>query len=249
MTSEGDGPAWPAGHGERDDERAAAERNARAAERTTAMTTETAAADATTRPAGADTLAAPAGTAGGPPGIAPGLAAGAGAGAVGAGSAGEPAGTAPGPSDEAGAVEASAKVKGPGRTLVAVYAVFAVAATSRAVVQIVTKFHEAPVAYLLSALAGVIYILATIGLSRPSTLGRRIATAACAAELTGVLTVGTLSVVDRGLFPDAAVWSGYGAGYFFLPLVLPVLGLWWLRRAAQNAAAQNAAAQNVRPST
>lgn len=153
-------------------------------------------------------------------------------------SAGTAAGT-------AGAEPASAKVRGPGRTLVAVYAVFAVAATSRAVVQIITKFHEAPVAYLLSALAGVIYILATVGLSRPSTLGRRIATGACAAELTGVLAVGTLSVVDRGLFPDAAVWSGYGEGYFFLPLVLPVLGLWWLRRAAQSAAAEPALAGSV----
>ncbi|WP_084011177.1 hypothetical protein [Pseudofrankia sp. DC12] len=134
--------------------------------------------------------------------------------------------------DAAGA--GTARVRGPGRTLIAVYAVFAVAATSRAVVQIITKFHEAPVAYLLSALAGVIYILATAGLSRPSALGRRVATGACAAELTGVLTVGTLSVVDRGLFPDAAVWSGYGEGYFFLPLVLPVLGLWWLRRSASR---------------
>jgi len=134
------------------------------------------------------------------------------------------------------AATGAGKVRGPGRTLIAVYAVFAVAATSRAVVQIITKFHEAPVAYLLSALAGVIYILATVGLSRPSALGRRVATGACAAELTGVLTVGTLSVVDRGLFPDAAVWSGYGEGYFFLPLVLPVLGLWWLRRSSSRTA-------------
>jgi hypothetical protein len=128
--------------------------------------------------------------------------------------------------DRAGA----AKVRGPGRLLVAVYAVFAVAATSRAVVQILTKFHEAPVAYVLSAVAGVVYVLATVGLGRLTPAGRRLALGACAAELTGVLTVGTLSVADRGLFPDAAVWSGYGEGYGFFPLVLPVLGLWWLRR-------------------
>ncbi|MBL7618858.1 hypothetical protein I7331_06350 [Frankia sp. AgB1.8] len=158
----------------------------------------------------------------------------AGAGARPAGVAG-PEGDA-GPAAVAEPVATAPRVRGPGRTLVAVYAVFAVAATSRAVVQIITKFHEAPVAYLLSALAGVIYILATVGLSRPSALGRRVATGACAAELTGVLTVGTLSVVDRGLFPDAAVWSGYGAGYVFLPLVLPVLGLWWLRRSARGSA-------------
>jgi hypothetical protein len=30
------------------------------------------------------------------------------------------------------------------------------------------------------------------------------------------------------------VWSGYGEGYGFLPLVLPVLGLWWLRRSGSE---------------
>jgi hypothetical protein len=122
------------------------------------------------------------------------------------------------------------KVRGPGRTLVAVYAVFAVAATSRAIVQILTKYHEAPVAYLLSAVAGVVYVLATIGLSRPTAGGRLLATVACATELAGVLVVGTLSLVDRSMFPDAAVWSVYGEGYFFVPVVLPVIGLWYLLR-------------------
>jgi hypothetical protein len=42
--------------------------------------------------------------------------------------------------------------------------------------------------------------------------------------------VGTASVIDRAAFPDATVWSGYGQGYGFVPLVLPVLGLLWLRR-------------------
>ncbi|WP_007520153.1 MULTISPECIES: hypothetical protein [Pseudofrankia] len=148
--------------------------------------------------------------------------------------AGEPAtvGGTP-PEDTAAPVPGARRTSsGPGRLLVAVYAVFAVAATSRALVQIITKFDEAPVAYLLSAFAGVVYILATIGLTRSSAGGRRLATAACAAELAGVLTVGTLSVVDRDLFPDEAVWSVYGQGYFFLPVVLPALGLWWLRRTA-----------------
>ncbi|MBL7502143.1 hypothetical protein I6A84_25240 [Frankia sp. CNm7] len=123
---------------------------------------------------------------------------------------------------------------GPGRLLVAVYAVFALAATARAAVQMITKFDEAPVAYLLSAFAGVVYIVATVGLTRSSAGGRRVAGVACAVELTGVLTVGTLSLVDRGLFPDEAVWSAYGQGYFFLPAALPILGLWWLRHTARS---------------
>ena len=42
------------------------------------------------------------------------------------------------------------------------------------------------------------------------------------------------SLVDRAAFPDETVWSGYGRGYFFVPLVLPVLGLALLLRRGQK---------------
>ena len=48
-------------------------------------------------------------------------------------------------------------------------------------------------------------------------------------ELAGVATVGTLSLVMEEWFPDASVWSGYGIGYGFVPLALPIAGLLWLR--------------------
>lgn len=126
--------------------------------------------------------------------------------------------------------ERPATASGPGRVLIAVYAIFAIAATSRAAVQIATRFHEAPVPYLLSALAAVVYLLATFALARNGTAWWRVALAACSVELAGVLIVGTLSVFDRAAFPDAAVWSNYGMGYLFIPLVLPAIGLLWLRR-------------------
>jgi hypothetical protein len=118
--------------------------------------------------------------------------------------------------------------------LVAVYAVFALAAGARAAVQLSTRFHEAPLAYLLSALAAVVYIVATVGLARGGRGGRRAAFIAITTELIGVLVVGTLSLVDRAAFPDETVWSGYGRGYGFVPLVLPVLGLLLLRRQARE---------------
>jgi len=113
---------------------------------------------------------------------------------------------------------------------VAVYAVFALAATSRAAVQLATDFAEAPLAYLLSALAAVVYIVATFTLGRGTPRARRIALVAVVIELIGVLTVGTLSVLDPEAFPRATVWSVYGIGYGFVPLVLPVLGLLWLHK-------------------
>lgn len=127
-------------------------------------------------------------------------------------------------------VEPAPTGRGFGRVLVAVYATFALAATARAGVQLATKFDEAPLAYLLSALSAVVYVVATVALARSS---RGLAAAAVTFELVGVLVIGTLSVLDPEAFPDETVWSGYGRGYLFIPLVLPLAGLLWLRRTAR----------------
>lgn len=125
------------------------------------------------------------------------------------------------------------------------YAIFAVGATSRAAVQISTRFHEAPLAYVLSAFAAVVYVLATIALARSGIRWWRVALTACSVELLGVLTIGTLSLIDPAAFPDATVWSLYGRGYLFIPLVLPAIGLLWLRhvRAVERSNRQGEQAQ------
>jgi drug/metabolite transporter (DMT)-like permease len=121
---------------------------------------------------------------------------------------------------------------GPGRVLIGLYGLFALAAGARAGVQIATRFHEAPLAYLLSATAAVIYLLATVGFALGNRVGRLLAIVCCSVELCGVLLVGLLSIFDRERFPDETVWSVFGQGYGFVPLVLPVLGLIWLRHTA-----------------
>jgi uncharacterized metal-binding protein len=128
----------------------------------------------------------------------------------------------------------SATRSGPGRALIAVYAVFALAATARSAVQLATKFDKAPLAYLLSAVAAVIYIVATVCFARGSRTSRRVAVVSCTIELIGVLAVGTASVLDKAAFPDATVWSLYGDGYGYVPVVLPILGLLWLRRTGRS---------------
>jgi hypothetical protein len=114
-----------------------------------------------------------------------------------------------------------------GRVLVFVYGVFALSATGRSTVQLLTKASEAPVPYALSGLAAVVYVVATWALA---TNRRRVALAAVGIELAGVLLVGLASVVWTEEFPDATVWSDFGVGYGFVPLVLPFVGLWWLLR-------------------
>jgi hypothetical protein len=119
---------------------------------------------------------------------------------------------------------------GPGRLLVAVYAVFALSATARAGYQLIAQFHRAPLAYLLSAFSGVVYCVATVALARASQASRRVALLTIGIELVGVLTIGTFTLADRSAFHDSTVWTYYGSGYGFVPLVLPLLGLAWLRR-------------------
>ena len=134
----------------------------------------------------------------------------------------------------------SNRSRGLGRVLVIVYALLAIAATGRSVFQLIDDFDNAPLAYTLSALAGLIYIVATIALIAPGDVWYRIAVITISFELIGVLVVGTLSVFDPVLFPAKTVWSFYGRGYAFVPLVLPILGLIWLRlqrpSKAENAA-------------
>jgi hypothetical protein len=150
----------------------------------------------------------------------------------------------PEPSSPGAGTGAAATRSGPGRLLVAVYAIFALAAGARAGVQIATRFSEAPVAYALSAFAAVVYVLATVALALGGRTSRRIALASLTIELAGVLVVGTLSLADPAAFPDATVWSAYGRGYGFIPLVLPIVGLYWLRRTAPAAARGRAAAKS-----
>ena len=120
---------------------------------------------------------------------------------------------------------------GPGRLLVAVYGILALAATARGAYQVATKLDEAPVAYLLSLAAGIVYVVATVALAKD---WRTLAWWAVSIELVGVLTVGiaSLTVVDD--FPDATVWSAFGQGYGYIPVILPFLGLLWLWRTGRT---------------
>ena len=126
--------------------------------------------------------------------------------------------------------DSNRRSQGLGRVLIILYGLLALAATGRSIFQLLDDFEKAPLAYTLSALAAVIYIVATVALLAPGELWGRVALVTISFELIGVLVVGTLSIFDPVLFPAKTVWSFYGMGYAFVPLVLPVLGLLWLRR-------------------
>ena len=154
-----------------------------------------------------------------------------GSGSVPGAGSGAAAGSSPaGAGPAADGTAASGPSSGPRRILVVVYAIFALAATARGVVQIATQFATAPVAYLLSLLSGLIYIAATVGLVTSRPWSRPLAWAAVSIELVGVLVIGTFSILDKADFPKDTVWSRYGSGYGYVPLILPVIGLYYLYR-------------------
>lgn len=144
-----------------------------------------------------------------------------------AGSA-QPAGTA---AREGGRVPVNA---GPGRLLLGIYLVFTVAAAARSAVQIATDYAAAPLAYTLSAAAAVVYGFITACLLHGRGRARTLAAACCVLELTGVVVVGLFSMLDPDAFPDATVWSDFGMGYLFIPVLLPVWAMVWLRRARRS---------------
>ncbi|MCF3123262.1 hypothetical protein [Streptomyces silaceus] len=127
-------------------------------------------------------------------------------------------------------------ITGPGILLVWLYGVMVVGAVSRSVVQIAMDFDKAPLAYALSALAGLVYGFITYSLVRGGDTARRAALVCCAAELLGVLAVGTWTLVEPSAFPDATVWSDFGMGYLFIPVILPVTAIFWLRKARRASA-------------
>ena len=120
---------------------------------------------------------------------------------------------------------------GPGRVLTLAYGFFSLASGARSTVQLVVHPERSLFAYVLSALAAAVYLTAT-GLMICADHGRfrRAAARLCAVELVGVLVVGILSLIVPRLFPDATVWSQFGAGYGYVPTLLPILALLWLRR-------------------
>ncbi|WP_328415632.1 hypothetical protein OG542_33120 [Streptomyces violaceus] len=120
-------------------------------------------------------------------------------------------------------------ISGPGTLLVWLYGVMVVGAVSRSAYQIATEFDRAPLAYSLSAVAGVVYGFITYSLVRGGETARRAALVCCVAELVGVLTVGTWTLAEPSAFPDATVWSDFGMGYLFIPVLLPLSAIYWLR--------------------
>ena len=150
----------------------------------------------------------------------------------------------PDPVDEQPDADTSGSTRhGPGRVLITVYAILAIGSTARALFELATKFDQAPVPYLLSTFAAVVYCVITVALVKDTPGWRRVAFVGMVVELVGVLVVGTWSLVHPETFQNTvtgkgvhSVWYWFGLDYLFVPLVLPILGLNFLRRTRRGRA-------------
>ena len=120
--------------------------------------------------------------------------------------------------------------------LIVVYSILGLAAAGRATVQIMESFAEAPLAYTLSAVSAGLYVLIAVALWRG---WETVALVGSSIELAGVLLVGTLGIVDSDLWPDETVWTGYGSGYGWVPVLLPLAAVYFLIKGRQRRAATN----------
>lgn len=120
--------------------------------------------------------------------------------------------------------------------LIVVYSILGLAAVGRASYQIIEKFSDAPVAYTVSAISAVLYVVIAVALWRR---WETVALAGTSIELAGVLIVGTLGIVDSDLWPDETVWTGYGSGYGWIPVLLPLVALVFLLKGRQRRAETN----------
>ena len=122
------------------------------------------------------------------------------------------------------------KNSGFGRLLVVIYGVFTLSAGARALYQVIRKFDEAPLSISLSALSALIYLVATIALAKKGEGAWKISLAAVSIEMAGVLLIGIFSYLQPQHFEVASVWSHFGSGYGYIPLIMPMVGLWWLNK-------------------
>lgn len=129
-----------------------------------------------------------------------------------------------------GTARTDPKSSGFGRVIIVIYGIFSLSAGVRALYQILTQFDVAPLAYLLSLFSAAVYVLAAVALAESGPGWHRVASAAVLIELIGVLGIGVWTYATPGLFADETVWSHFGQGYGYIPLLLPIIGLIWLRR-------------------
>ena len=119
-------------------------------------------------------------------------------------------------------------IQAAGVILAVSYPVLALSARVRSVYQLLLK--EGDIHYMaavLSGIAAVCYLLATVGFVVRKSWAWRLSVSMLIFELAMVLIIGTLSLIIPDII-GRTVWGRFGADYGYFPFIQPLLGLAWL---------------------
>ncbi|MDO5721047.1 MAG: hypothetical protein Q4P06_00675 [Actinomycetaceae bacterium] len=115
-----------------------------------------------------------------------------------------------------------------GRVFIAAFWVVAVVATYTALSDFFALSQYPLGPRLVSVLAGLGYVLAAIALSHNGRRMRKVAGACIGFELSGVLITGIVGLGVPQIGQVRNLWANFGQQYWFIPLILPLLGIAWL---------------------
>lgn len=117
---------------------------------------------------------------------------------------------------------------GLGRVVMVLFWAFGVWTTVMGVIDLLHVGDGPLGSAIVSVLAGVVYLVAALGITHNGRRMRIIGWAAMVVCAVGPLLVGLLGLGIPELWATRSTWSAFGAHYSFIPLVLPVIGLVWL---------------------
>lgn len=83
---------------------------------------------------------------------------------------------------------------------------------------------------LIAVLAGLVYLVIAVGITHNGRKMRFIAWAATTVALVGSLITGLFELGTDHAAAVTSAWSRFGADYWYVPLVLPLIGFVWLWR-------------------
>ena len=119
---------------------------------------------------------------------------------------------------------------GLGRIVMLIFWLFGLFTTIPAVIYLIRETQMPIGPRLVAVLAGVTYLLVALGITHNGKKMRIMAWAALVASLVGPFVMGLFELGIEQVSAVPSAWARFGAYYWYVPLVLPVIGLVWMWR-------------------
>ncbi len=119
---------------------------------------------------------------------------------------------------------------GLGRIVMAIFWIFGLLTTVPAVIDLIRDVNSPIGPRLVAVLAGAIYLVIAVGITHNGRKMRLISWAAMIAAFVGPYIMGLFELGVEPVSEVSSAWSHFGAQYWYVPLVLPLVGFVWMWR-------------------